>query len=416
MIFPEQLKTHLNHQSKLLLALSGGLDSVVLFHLLLGLKRPFRAIHVHHGLSPHADDWADFCRELCQTHQIPFLLKKVQLSSSANLEAQAREARYQAVREVIWPDESLVTAHHQDDQAETFFLALKRGSGLKGLSAMAEQSQSHGFPLIRPLLNVSKTELLAYAQAHNLNWISDESNQSDRFDRNFLRNQILPQLTQRWPHFSQMVARSAQLCRQDQALLEELLAEELNKRLDLSGNLQIEGFGHFSPAKQQALLRLWLAQQGQAMPSQVQLEQIIKDVLFAQADKNPQFKLGDKLIRRYQACLYLTAPLEAIEPFSADLKDDEWLELPANLGKIKRSKNQIFCKKSPDTPRLILPQALSHQPLSLKLGWSGKVQVYGKTQREDLKKIFQSHSLPVWLRDRTPLIFCGEDFVGLISL
>ncbi|MWR52261.1 tRNA lysidine(34) synthetase TilS, partial [Escherichia coli] len=135
----------------------------VLLHLLAELQLNLRAVHIHHGLSPNADSWAAFCEQVCKRLKIPFILQKVTVDRSEGIEAGARTARYQAIGEIIQPNEVLVTAHHLDDQAETFLLALKRGSGIKGLSAMQAVGFWQNFTIFRPLLNVSRAQIEQYA-------------------------------------------------------------------------------------------------------------------------------------------------------------------------------------------------------------------------------------------------------------
>ncbi|MDF3009104.1 MAG: tRNA lysidine(34) synthetase TilS [Enterobacter kobei] len=197
------LAQFLEPHRQLLVGFSGGLDSTVLLHQLVCWREQqpdvsLRAIHVHHGLSAHADEWVEHCQALCAQWQVPLSVVRVRLNlAGESIEAQARQARYQAFRETLIPGEVLLTAQHLDDQSETFLLALKRGSGE------------------------------AWAQQHALRWIEDDSNQDDKYDRNFLRLHILPVLNTRWPHFADAVARSAALCGEQEQLLDELLAEEL---------------------------------------------------------------------------------------------------------------------------------------------------------------------------------------------
>ena len=177
-----------------LIALSGGLDSTVLLSLFAKLrqKRPhlqplsIRVIHIHHGLSPNADNWAKHCQNLCDQFQIPLIVERVQVDKNNGIEAGAREARYQSIKKHLQTQEMLVTAHHLNDQTETFFLALKRGSGLQGLGAMQQQSVLFGMPILRPLLGFTRPQLEDYAKKEKLNWITDESNEDNRYDRNFL--------------------------------------------------------------------------------------------------------------------------------------------------------------------------------------------------------------------------------------
>ncbi|WP_268647783.1 tRNA lysidine(34) synthetase TilS, partial [Escherichia coli] len=159
---------------------------------------------------------------------VPLTVTHVQVDArQGGIEAAARAARYAAFSAALAEGEALLTAQHLDDQSETFLLALKRGSGPAGLSAMAARATLGEHLLLRPLLGCSRQTLESYAQRHALSWIDDDSNQDTRFDRNFLRLQVLPQLNQRWPHFASAVARSASLCAEQEQLLDELLAEPL---------------------------------------------------------------------------------------------------------------------------------------------------------------------------------------------
>lgn len=415
--FSQQLQQLISPSQKLLIALSGGVDSVVLLDLLCKThhKSKLRAIYVHHGLSKNADDWADFCQQLCDQYGIELVIKKVTVNSQKNIENSARTARYQVIRETILSDEMLVTAHHLDDQTETFFLALKRGSGLNGLSAMQQISHSHGFALLRPLLAFSKQNITAYAEQNQLKWIEDESNQNTHFDRNFLRQEVLPLLNQRWQHFAKMVSRSAKHCENQQLLLEELLNDELYKWADFAKkSLNITAFSQFSILKQQQLLRLWLEKCGVVTPTMVQLDQLF-NFIDVKNDKNPQLKLGEHIIRRYQSQLFVTTELVEILPFSAEIKLNQSIILPNNLAEITHLGEQFFCKFLQKNDRFDLPNELKNQPLTIKLGCTGKVKVYGKSQREEMKKIWQKHQIPTWLRTQTPLVFFEDQLVMVLN-
>lgn len=413
--FQAECRKHLPHQTNFLIGLSGGVDSVVLLHLFAHTNFNIRAIYIHHGLSPNADSWAEFCEQYCKRLNIPFILQKVTVDATNGVENGAREARYQAIQQHLKSNEILATAHHLDDQAETFLLALKRGSGIKGLSAMQAVTFLQNFTVFRPLLTFSKAELLAYAKAHQLQWIEDESNANNRYDRNFLRNKILPLLNQRWQQFSEMVARSAQHCAEQQELIQELLNDELTKNIGEKNQLSIAHFEHFSLLKQQQLVRLWLEKYGVMMPNQAQLQAVISELIFANADKNPQVKIGEKVIRRYQQAIYITDELPEIAAFEIKLGAETELDLPYQLGKITRHQQEIIYKKQGKTDRLLLPEALAREAISLRIGQQGKVKCYGKPHREEMKKIWQQHNVPVWERNHTLLVFWQDEFVACIK-
>ncbi|MGL4601477.1 MAG: tRNA lysidine(34) synthetase TilS, partial [Plesiomonas sp.] len=237
----------LGQDTRILVAYSGGVDSTVLLHVMVRLRAlnpslTLRAIHVHHGLSQNADMWADHCTQICAQWNVPLDIARVQVKKTqTSLEASARDARYQAISSLLVSGESLVTAQHLDDQMETVLLALKRGSGPAGLAAMTDRMPFTRGQQLRPLLKVTRAEIEAYAQHNQLRWIEDESNADPRFDRNFLRLRVLPTLTQRWPHIGDAIARSAALCGEQEALLDELLLESLQALLDDEESIEIDG-------------------------------------------------------------------------------------------------------------------------------------------------------------------------------
>lgn len=400
-----------------LIALSGGLDSTALLSLFRKLRENqphlrLRAIHIHHGLSPNADHWATHCQTLCDKFDIPLTIERVKVDASQGIEAGAREARYQAIRQHIQPDEMLVTAHHLNDQTETFFLALKRGSGLQGLGAMQPQSTLFGMKIFRPLLPFSRAQLADYVRAEKLHWVEDESNADNRYDRNFLRNQILPTLRERWTHIDEAVQRSAQHCFEQQSLINELLQDCFREHCNVKAEFQLLNFTQYSSAKQTALLRMWLTENHCEMPSKRQLTQLIQDVIFAKEEANPQFQLGEKVIRRYQSCLYLTRKLADLSGICIEMENSP-LILPDQLG-------ELYLERKAET-FLFLWQAYSVElpptdlPIHIRFGYSGKVKHHPKRPREEMKKLWQSLGVPPWLRNRIPLIFYGDKLQSAVG-
>ncbi|MDR0588252.1 MAG: tRNA lysidine(34) synthetase TilS, partial [Burkholderiales bacterium] len=206
-------------QGRLLLAISGGLDSMVLLDALarardLGVipRLTLHAVHVHHGLSENADDWMSHVRRECQKRDVSFQGCRVTLQKNAqeSLEELARHARYNAFAEVLTQSSShlLVLAHHMDDQAETLLLQLLRGAGPRGLSGMAEYPSSPTKLCIwRPLISVSRKDLLNYSNARNISFVHDESNEHLHFKRNFLRHRVFPVIEEAFPAYRKTFAR-----------------------------------------------------------------------------------------------------------------------------------------------------------------------------------------------------------------
>ena len=401
------LNTSLLNSQSILVAFSGGLDSTVLLHQLVQWRAQhpevaLRAIHIHHGLSPHADSWVQHCESVCMQWQVPLVVERVHLEDDGlGIEAQARRARYQAFAQTLLPGEVLMTAQHLDDQCETFLLALKRGSGPAGLSAMGESSPFAGTQLIRPLLAQTREALEAWARQHELCWIEDESNQDDAYDRNFLRLRVTPLLQQRWPHFAQAAARSAALCAEQESLLDELLANDLADCVTAQGTLLLAPLMMMSGVRRAALLRRWLAGVNAPMPSRDGLERIWHEVALAREDASPCFRLGEYEVRRYQSQLWWVKSVdgqsETVIPWSCR---ETPLTLPAGLGSV-----QLI-----SAGELRMPQA--SEAISIRFKAPGVLHIVGRNGGRKLKKIWQEQGIPPWRRDTTPLLFYGETLIA----
>lgn len=421
--FQTQIDKYASTQKQFLIGFSGGLDSTALLLLFTKLRenRPhlqMRAIHIHHGLSANADSWTEHCKQICEQLNVPLIIEKVRVDTCNGIEAGAREARYQAISQHILPDEILATAHHLQDQTETFFLALKRGSGLQGLGAMQLQSTVYNLPVFRPLLHFTRPELEQFVQATKLDWVEDESNRDSRYERNFLRNEILPELRQRWAHFDLAVQRSAQHCFEQQQLINELLADEFAQNFDKTDrSFSIQQFAQYSATKQKALLRLWLNEWQLPMPSLVQLEQIIQDVIFARSDSNPLFQLGEKVVRRHQQKLYLTPQFTDISGHKVDIKIGETVCLPDNLGTLtltQQADKLLVQWKNKQLVTQKLP--FTNSPIQIRFSYSSKIRLTEKSANKEMKKIWQHFNVPVWQRQRIPLIFYGDKLKSAVGL
>ena len=392
---------------RILVAFSGGLDSTVLLHQLVLWRKQhpevaLRAVHIHHGLSSHADGWVTHCESVCAQWEVPLVVERVHLQNDGlGIAAQARRARYQAFARALLPGEVLMTAQHLDDQCETFLLALNRGSCPAGLSAMGERSPFAGTRLIRPLLAQTRDALECWALEHGLRWIEDESNQDDAYDRNFLRLRIIPQLQQRWPHFAEAAARSAALCAEQESLLDELLANDLAECVTAQGTLQLAPLMTMSDVRRAALLRRWLAGLNAPMPSRDTLARIWQEVALAREDAAPRLCVGEYEIRRYQSQLWwiksVAGQSDRVIPWSC------WqtpLKLPAGLGEL-----QLLPAGELRMPRM-------DEPVSIRFKAPGLLHIVGRNGGRKLKKIWQEQGIPPWRRDTTPLLFYGETLIA----
>ena len=275
------------------LGLSGGCDSVVLLHLLVSLKLGTRlsAIHVHHGLSPNADYWADFCTQFCRQIDVPLQVVRVSVDrqSGLGIEAAARAARYEAFAQSGIA--TLFLAHHQGDQAETLIFNLLRGAGVAGAAAIAEQRQHGPLRLLRPLLAAPRAALEDYARANNLLWIEDESNGDTTLTRNFLRHEVLTVMNQRFPAVEQNLAQASRHFAEAALLLDELAAVDWQMACD-DDALHLKRLRSLSAPRIKNLLRFRLRQLAWQAPSSARLEEFVRQLISAAPDRHPELKVG----------------------------------------------------------------------------------------------------------------------------
>lgn len=400
----------------LCVAFSGGLDSTVLLHLLVRLRDsgvlgvPLRAVHVHHGLQDAADEWLEHCRMQCVQWQVPFLASrvKVDLQQGDSPEAAARRARYSAFSALLQPGETLVQAHHANDQAETLLLRLLRGSGLGGLGGIPVARQLAQGLLLRPLLRAARNELQGYAAANNLLWVEDPSNADTRYDRNFVRSRVIPVLQQQWPSAVDSLLRSATLAAEADDLLDELAVADLRKaRISgFANRLSVTQLQRLSPARQRNLLRHWLLAQPKELqgttPGYHVLQRCTNELLEPAASEPRRLEWGEGelalQLHRYRDLLCLLRPLPAPPPAQ------QWtltrpVELPPPLG----------------TLHWQIPVGLPGVPQHLELRFRGGSEriVKADGHHQTLKSHWQQRGIPPWLRDCVPLLYHGEELVAI---
>ncbi len=408
------LPTH----SSILIGLSGGVDSVVLLHLLHQLAARFSwqlsALHVHHGISPNADEWAEFCADLCARHRISLHIEHVDIAPlrAHGIEAAARKLRHAAFARQ--PCDFVALAHHADDQAETLLLQLLRGAGVRGASAMPMLAGRAGSPnlprrgscalwVLRPLLHCSRQEIFDYAAAHDLQWIEDESNADDNYPRNFLRHRVLPLLSERFPAYRDTLARSAQHFAEASSLLDELAQQDAAQMIE-GETLAVAVLQALSPPRAKNLLRYFLHGRSAPMPQAVQLDDMLQQLCNAREDAAVCIAYGDWQVRRYQGKVYA---LRALGEFDQSLVSSwhgeaelDWPALNTRLHFKRTNSSGISLAK------------LQRAPVTLRLRRGGEsLRPQPNAATRTLKNLLQEHHVPPWQRDRLPLMYCGEELV-----
>ena len=411
-------------KTKLVLAYSGGVDSQVLAAGLAEFAQShpelnYLLVHVHHGLSANAAQWAKHCESMAAQYGLPIKVKLVKVDSGprVSIEAAARDARYAALAQELSAGDLLLTAHHQDDQLETLLLALKRGLGPKGLAAMGQVQvfAEHAY-LVRPLLDVQRQEIEEYAKLHDIAHIEDESNQDDRFDRNFLRLNIIPALKARWPAIAATASRSAQLCAEQQALIDDEVGARLPGMIVKIPNLakpvlDLRLLAQQSELWRAQLLRGFIDSLGFAMPSSVQLKQLLSQLLVAKADAKVEIRLKPMVLRRFRHHLYIdkyqpSPKLMPIEVATSDSVSHCW---------VITENNKLELNRCDEGVRLRLPQA--NERVSIRFGalGSSRCHPHFRDKGRELKKLWQELAVPPWLRDQVPLIYFNDMLVAAVG-
>jgi tRNA(Ile)-lysidine synthase len=295
----------------LAVALSGGVDSTALLIALAARKSlhgRLRAIHVNHRLHSNAKEWVAMCRDLTHRLGVPLTVVTARVSRArgTSLEAEARKARYELLARELNEGEALLTAQHEDDQLETVLLQLLRGAGVAGLAAMPEIVPCGAGKLVRPLLQVPRASLEAFVRAHDIAWVEDDTNADERFDRNYLRRQVLPLLKSRWPGAARAVSRSARHAAEAQRLL-NVLALSDNERSAVGGSLSVKALRALSLDRRRNAVRFWIASQGAQMPNTARLEEICGPVLDARIDAHPHVAWAGTMVERRHDLLTLSA-------------------------------------------------------------------------------------------------------------
>lgn len=396
---------------RICVGLSGGRDSVALLQTLVtaraaGLPVELSALHVHHGLSSQADRWSAFCAELCSSLEVPLRHEAVTVSGIAadGVEAAARRARYAVFRtsDADW----LALAHHRDDQAETLLLNLLRGTGVQGLGAMPEERElTDTIRLVRPFLGVPREDIEAWLAARDLTWVEDESNVDTRMRRNFLRREVLPLLASVFPEPTIALARAAAHASENAALADELARADAAAGCLKEGALLLEGLNGLPPARRNNLLRHFLRQQGVRMPDARYLVEIVRQLGDSSSAAAPEFRLDGAVLRASRGRLQVFAP-SGIEPESVIWQGEA--SLPWAGGSLHFARTEGAG---------ISARLLQDRVLEVRTRVGGEhLQVDARRPRRSLKKLLQEQEVPLWERERLPLLYCDGELVWVAGI
>lgn len=454
----ENIHHQFPHQRSLVVGYSGGLDSAALLDACVQTREHWagwfpgglRALHVHHGLSSNADEWLTHCERSCHQYQVPLTTARVQLASPAggaatgNVEERAREARYQAFKDHLQVTDVLLLAHHQDDQAETVLLRLLRGSGERGLAGMPITRMLTGqIPLHRPWLTMPRSQLERFAIDRQLRWVDDESNLDDRYDRNFLRQRLLPLVEQRWPGWRQTIARSARYNAEANALLAEQTQSYLQRWMEAASDSQAwfsrlacEPMLSLAEGWQQRLVRTWLHDQTGQWPDEETTLRCWR--LFGSPDAEPEASTYD--------IPGSTIPLRAVDSTAVKADHIRWPQQHWRGIIFRRYRGHVYaCPADVDVPPapaqgyqweagpdgrfpiLMLPgngnlrwylvneggMRRPHDRCEIRYRQGGEEAALVGRPRRSLKKILQEAGVVPWQRHRVPLVYVDGELAWI---
>lgn len=406
------LESRLTPGERLCVALSGGRDSVVLLHALRHLPVPVElsALHVHHGLSANADTWADFCSTLCREWDIPLTLRhvKVPRDSGEGLEAAARRLRHAefagcGAHGVKW----IALAHHRDDQAETVLLNLLRGAGVDGAGGMVAE-RAHGtlgVRLIRPLLDVPCSALEAYAAAHGLVWIDDESNADTGFRRNYLRHEIMPRLAARFPGSDAALARAAAHFTEGAGLLTDL-AEADRLVTAPNGRIEIARLKALPVARARNLLRHELRLAGSAAPDTRWIDEALRQLASERAEAVTCVSVGQHQLHAYRGEVHVVEVQPPAPEMPLLWKGEPRLPWAGGMLRFSEQRGAGLSRAQ-----------LAAGDLRI-VGRSGgeRLQLDARRPRRTLRNLLQESAIPPWERERLPFLWCGDELVWIGAL
>lgn len=410
------------HQPGLLIALSGGLDSVVLLSIAArwqletaqkNYKPELRAVYVDHGLQAQSTAWGEHCAALCKALNVKFSVQKVvvDLDSGLSPEGAARDARYQAFESILADNELLCTAHHADDQVETLLMQLMRGAGVQGLGGMPPFRKFAASYLLRPLLELSRDQLVRYANEEGLVWCDDPSNADIRYDRNYIRHELMPSILARWPGAATSVNRSASHCREAVSLLNDLAMLDLGllesgvaDKPPAQNVLSLEYLQPLSVERCKNALRYWIVSNGYQAPSQSQLEQILTDLVYADGETHGRISFGHAQLARYRHQLYVAVrgTFDPVQDFQYQWMDSsEDLYIP----------EVNWTLTSQARPRLLAERG---KMLTVRNRRGGERWRSSDTSQScSVKTLLQQRRIPPWERSRLVLVFSGEALIDI---
>jgi tRNA(Ile)-lysidine synthase len=393
--------------TKFHIGFSGGADSHALLAIAAELKhaghiKNLQAIHINHSINENSDHWAKHCKDIAHSLNIPCQIVTIKLNSFANLEHNARVARYEAFEKLVHDNEALLLAHHLDDHIETILMRLFKGTGSTGICGIKDVTTINNIKVIRPLLDQPKEALLAFAKKYNLQYITDPSNKDCDLDRNHIRHNIIPNIKTKWPNAAQNIARSISHIQTQEQYISTYCAINLQK-ISHENKLSILALKKHTAVEQNMLLRAWIIKYHTYAPSSQTLRQIFKELINARIDRNPIININNIQLRRFKHNIYLLPHSKQ----DSHISDIDW---PGD-------KKNIYIPSINKTLQRNGTHMLSEENFTIKFRKGGeKISGYRNKPSKTLKKFMYEYEVPPWERNNIPLIYYKEELICIVEL
>jgi tRNA(Ile)-lysidine synthase len=394
------------------IAFSGGRDSTALLAACAASAPAHRvalvAIHVHHGLSPHADAWCDACARHAGRCGVPLEVRRVVVDDRGRLgvEAAARRARYAALREAARAcrADAVALAHHQDDQAETLLLQALRGAGPQGLAAMpAFDRDADGLAWVRPLIGVQRAAIDAYVARHKLAYVDDESNASLRHRRNALRADVMPALARTFPSPARTLARAASLQAEAAGLLDDLASIDATDAVQ-DGTLACVALAALPPPRARNLLRWFLRTHALPAPSAAGLDAMLAQLARPRADAQVRLDHGGAVLGVHRGRVHVHTPPPP--PYEVRWHGEPELRLPHGRLRFVAASGDGLDAERLRGATITVASRRGGERLALDV----------RRPRRALSAWLYDAGVPAWARDAVPVIACDGTVVAVPSL
>lgn len=403
-------------EKNILIALSGGVDSIVLLHQLIIYKEKkkkinIRAIHINHNSHKNSQKMQDLCQKICKTYNITLIIKQIKKidTKKYGLEASFRKERYKIYKKILFTKEILLTAHHLNDQFENFFLSLKRKYGISGLSGIKQINYIQNIKIYRPLLLCTKQEILLWAKKNNILWIEDPTNSNIKFDRNYLRIKILPIFLEKWPYFFQNCIYTMKIVSEEKKIIDYFIYKFLKKNMYIDGRLSLQKFKNIPKNLHKILFKHWIFKKINIMPSFGIIMAVNK--LYQLNEKKYEKKIIFQTyeIFIYQNNMYIMKLLKEIKKKKFLWEDiHKPFKLPNQLGYLIASHNPNDGVKLPTPdPNIAINIQFNVKKLNI---------VSVNLNKKKIKNLWQTNKVPPYWRANIPLLFYNEYLISAIGI